>query len=191
MANSTVNKNSINYWRSFRVVFFFLEMLLSCMAIIRSSWRCHGPWAPGTWHSWHIIGLMERRLFYLLINFTCWFKMTPRCWFFFSANPSDQEVLAQAAFDIRENFSVSRRFKPKEVFIVTWDRVGAYEKQTDKVSLRICKGDEYVCGISNFDYRSTLSNWWLPVTRMRPTSPFSTQETASNGSEARYVTLKL
>ena len=82
--------------------------------------------------------------------------------FFFSANPSDQEVLAQAAFDIRENFSVSRRFKPKEVFIVTWDRVGAYEKQTDKVSftfLRICKGDEYVCGVTNFDCRSTLSNW--------------------------------
>ena len=49
-----------------------------------------------------------------------------------TVNPSDREVLTKAASDVRDHFG-SEQFRPTEVFIVTWDQVGAFERDSSKV----------------------------------------------------------
>ena len=50
-----------------------------------------------------------------------------------AANPSDAAVLARAADDVQSKFG-ARGFQPTEVFVVTWDHVGYFERRDDKVS---------------------------------------------------------
>ena len=42
-------------------------------------------------------------------------------------------ILARAAIEIETNFEVNN-FRPTEVFIATWDKVGYFDRKKDRVS---------------------------------------------------------
>ena len=52
-----------------------------------------------------------------------------------ASNPNDREVLSKAKADVRQHFS-DDQFQPTEVFVVTWDQVGSFDKDSSKVSFK-------------------------------------------------------
>ncbi|BFZ12302.1 hypothetical protein BsWGS_15341 [Bradybaena similaris] len=52
----------------------------------------------------------------------------------FYRSTSDSRHLNRAASEIRANFGGFETFTPKSLFIVTWDRVGYYQQQSDKTN---------------------------------------------------------
>ena len=52
-----------------------------------------------------------------------------------ASNPSDREVLSKAKADVRQHYS-NNQFQPTEVFVVTWDQVGSFDKDSSKVNFK-------------------------------------------------------
>ena len=49
------------------------------------------------------------------------------------ASSSNAAILARSAIEVETNFDEDT-FRPTEVFVATWDKVGYYERKKDKVS---------------------------------------------------------
>ena len=51
-----------------------------------------------------------------------------------SGTDTKAAILARAAIEIETNFEVNN-FRPTEVFIATWDNVGYFDRNKDRVNL--------------------------------------------------------
>ena len=45
----------------------------------------------------------------------------------------EEKILRRAAADVQSHFSSTAAFRPMILFVVTWDKVGYYDQQYDKV----------------------------------------------------------
>ena len=57
--------------------------------------------------------------------------------FIWYRNSTDSEIIALVEMIIRENFPRVASFSPSFLFIVTWDHIGYYHRNTDRVHEQI------------------------------------------------------
>lgn len=56
---------------------------------------------------------------------------------------SDSSLIQRAAADIRSHFAAFSDFQPRTLFIATWEKVGYFKQNSDRVCCRIITCDRY------------------------------------------------
>lgn len=106
-------------------------------------------------------------------------------------NTSDQAVLERAAADVQIHFSGYETFMPKSLFIATWDRVGYYEENADKVNtFQIVLATDGTDTFAFFHYLDNGIQWKKSDGKFTPSYPdIPPQAGFEGGKDGSYFLL--
>ncbi|XP_076463392.1 nidogen-1-like [Babylonia areolata] len=84
----------------------------------------------------------------------------------------DENTLRRAAADIQSHFSGKATFQPSALFIVTWDKVGYYNEQYDKVNtFQLVLVTDGESSFAFFHYLDGGMQWVTSQGKLKPTVP--------------------
>lgn len=83
---------------------------------------------------------------------------------------SEENLLSRAAADIQSHFFGQVLFRPRSLFIVTWDRVGYYNQQNDKVNtFQLVLVTDGISSFAFFHYMDDGIQWIQSQGKLSPT----------------------